>query len=175
MQYAPFKKFNKKELNKFNLDNNNNKKKCIEKIENEYNKKICTYKKTFNNKKCNNKDKIVNYILNNNNNDNDSCKSIYNDRIFPKNTNCKTKNQLFPRVTKTNPYIFKGNINQKLENIIIASEDTSQKKSTNTENINQIMPLNLNVENFIFNKNYDNDLSRKSQSSRKYNKKHLLE
>ena len=173
MQYAPFKKFNKKELNKFNLDNNNNKKKCIEKIENEHNKKICNYKKIFNNKKCNNKDKIVNYILNNNN-DNDSCKSIYNDRIFPKNTNCKTKNQLFPRVTKTNPYIFKGNINQKLENIIIASEDTSQKKSTNTENINQIMPLNINVENFIFNKNYDNDVSRKSQSSRKYNKKHLL-
>ena len=172
MEYAPFKKFNKNELNKFNLNNNNQKKKCIEKIETAHNKQICTYKKALNNKKCNNKKKIVNYILNNNN---DSCKSIFNDRIYPEITNCKTINQLFPRITKTNPNIFKGMVNQTLENIILANEETSQKKSTNTEHINQIMPLNINVENFIFNKNYDHDLSRKSQSSRKYNKKHLLE
>ena len=171
MQYAPFEKINNDELNEFNLINNNNKKKCNKNIENQYNKQINTYKKTFVNKKCNNNnEKIINHIIHNKN----PCNLIFNDRTNPESTNNKCINQLFPRVTKTNPNIFKGTVNNILENIIISSEDTSQKKSTNTEHINQIMPLNINVENFIFNKNYENDMSRKTETSRKYNKKKIL-
>jgi len=171
MQYAPFEKLNKDELNEFNLINNNNKKKCKTIAENEYNKQINTYKKTFINKKCNNNnEKIIDHIIHNKN----PCNSVFNDRISPKFTNNKCINQLFPRVTKTNPNIFKGNVNEILENVIISGEDTSQKKSTNTEHINQIMPLNINVENFIFNRKYENDMSRKTESSRKYNKKKIL-
>lgn len=171
MQYSPFEKLNKKELNNFNLNNNNNIKKCKNNVEKEYNKQINTYKKTFINKKCNNNnEKIINHIIDNKN----PCNLVFIDRAIPKTTNNKCINQLFPRVTKTNPNIFKGNVNQILENIIISSEDTSQRKSTNTEHINQIMPLNINVENFIFNRKYEDDMSRKTVSSRKYNKKKIL-
>ena len=166
-----YNKLNKKELKKLNLINNNNKKKCDEILESGYNRQLNTYKKTFRNNKCNNNNqKIFDHIINNDN----ACKSVYNSRTIPELTNNNCINQLFPRITKTNPNIFKGKINQTLENIIISNEETSQKKSTNTEHINQIMPLNANVENFIFNRNYENDLSRKTQSSRKYNKKHIL-
>tara|TARA_B100001094_G_scaffold324599_1_gene377445 strand:- start:362 stop:880 length:519 start_codon:yes stop_codon:yes gene_type:complete len=171
MKYAEFNNFNKKELDELDLINNNNKKKCDKMLKNEYNKQINTYKKTFINKKCNNNNnKILNHIINNDN----PCNLVYNHRTIPEFTNNNCNNQLFPRITKTNPNIFKGNINQTLENIIISGEETSQKKSTNTEHINQIMPLNMNVENFIFNRDYKNDLSRKTESSRKYNRKKIL-
>jgi hypothetical protein len=169
MIYSKYKNFNKDELNNLNLINNKNKKKCKEMIDNEYNKQLDTYKKSFINNKCNSKS-VVKYIINNNN----PCKQIYNNRTIPEFTNSNCINQLFPRITKTNPNIFKGKVNTTLENIILSSEDTSQKKSTNTEHINKITPLNINVENYIFNRDYNNDSSRKSQSSRDFNKKKIL-
>lgn len=171
MEYTKYNKLNKEELKKLNSINNNNKKKCVKIIKTGYNKQLNTYKKSFVNNKCNsNNEKIFSHIMNNDN----ACNSVYNSRTLPELTNNKCINQLFPRITKTNPNIFKGEVNQILENIIISNEETSQKKSTNTEHINQIMPLNINVENFIFSRNYKNDLSRKTESSRNYNRKHIL-
>jgi hypothetical protein len=167
------KELNKKELKKLNLINNNNKKKCKTILQVGYNRQLNTYKKTFKSNKCNNNNqKIFDHIINKDSDN--ACNLVYNSRTLPELTNNNCINQLFPRITKTNPNIFKGRVNQTLENIIISSEETSQKKSTNTEHINKITPLNINVENYIFNRDYNNDSSRKSQSSRDFNKKKIL-
>ena len=171
MEYSNYNN-NNINLNKFKKQNEKYKLECDNINKKKYNLQLNTYKKTFNSKnysKCNNQ-KVSDYIFNNNV---DSCNLVYNNRVYPELTNNNCINQLFPRITKTNPNIFKGNVNKIVENIIISGVDTSQKKSTNTENINEVMPLNSNVENFIFNRNYDNDLSRKIISSRKYNKKKI--
>lgn len=166
--YSKFNKFNIEENNNFNLKNEQLKNKCNKKINNRRNDLLNQYKNNINNTKCNNKS-TVSYIIKKK----DECNLIYNDRINPNITKNKNVNQLFPRMVLTNPYIFKGNINQEVENIIKTGEDTSQKKSSRSENINSVMPLNKNIEKQLFNKNIKNDISRINISSRKLNKKQI--
>ncbi len=167
-KYSSFNKLSKEDNNNFNLKNEQLKKKCNNKINNRRKELLNQYKINNSNTKCNNKS-TVSYIINKQ----DNCNLIYNDRIFPKITHHKDVNQLFPRTVLTTPNISKGNINQEVENIIKSGEDTSQKKSSRSENINSVMPLNKKVEKQIFNKNLKNDISRINISSRKLNKKQI--
>ena len=166
--YSQFIKINNEENNNFIFKNEELKKKFNNKINNKRQKILNQYKKN-NHSKCNNKS-TVSYIINDNK---DNCDLIYNDRIFPKITHHKDINQLFPRSVLTTPNTSKGNINQEVEIIIKSGEDTSQKKSSRSENVNSVMPLNKKIENQIFNKNLKNDISRTNISSRKLNKKQI--
>jgi len=100
----------------------------------------------------------------------DSCKSLYNDRLMENVQTYKTNKQLTTRIISTIPYRKKGNYNYnpEIETMVAAGISTGNKKSmNNTSQVkSKMMPMVDYVKKEMKNKNRNFDISRFQLSSR---------